>query len=225
MPRPYQTGDNGGATMSGRTYEPQVTPWNRNDDDVRVTDGRYGGNYSSASHPADDRYRNDRQYYGRQDSRAGRGDAWDRRDLQPSYEQAYDRDRQRYGDDRYDRDGHREQRADHNDHNRHDQGRHDYDRDLIGNGHRNDRDRHENERRADERRAQHVDDRDRDTYGRGRDYQRVNRAVNGPSYDRDFSNGRRGEITSRAYNPDREDNRSREDRPWAGFADSWNRNR
>ena len=224
MPRPYQTGDNGGATMSGRTYEPQVTPWNRDEDDVRVTGGRYGGNYSNSPRQDDDRYRNDRPYYGRQDSRGDRGDAWDRRDLQPSYEQAYDRDRQRYGDDRYDRDGHREQRADHNDHNRHDNGRHDYDRDLLGSRH--DRDRHEDERRrADERRAHDVDHRNDDTYGRGRDYQRVNRIMNGPDYERDFSDGRRGEITSRPYDRERDDNRSREDRPWTGFANSQNRNR
>jgi hypothetical protein len=40
MPRNYaQVPPTAGASSSGPTYEPQVTPWNRDEDDVSVTKG------------------------------------------------------------------------------------------------------------------------------------------------------------------------------------------
>ena len=146
MPRPYQTGT--GASMSGRTYEPQVTPWDRADDDFDV----YQGNSDDRDRQASGRYSRDRDHSlyagdrryspGRAgDNRTNDGqDAYTRRDLQPTYQDAYERDRERYGrdgDDRAYRGANRDQ---------------DFDRDLVGS-------RSEDRRDRDER---HLSDQDRD---------------------------------------------------------------
>ncbi len=180
MPRPYQTGT--GASMSGRTYEPQVTPWERSDDDVgvyegstydrdRQASGRYGQDDTYGPSAGDRRYAQNRQRgdygYRRNDGQ----DAYTRRDLQPTYQDAYERDRERYG--RND-DDHRAYRGANRDR--------DYDRDLLGNR-RDDRDR-DDRRERDDRDERHLSDRDR-------------------------------ERRDRAY----------EDRPWTGFAGSYNRQR
>ncbi len=132
MPRPYQTGT--GASMSGRTYEPQVTPWERDDDDFdvyqgstrdrdRQASGRYGADDDYAPSAGDRRYMQNRGYRGNDGQ-----DAYTRRDLQPTYQDAYERERDR---DRYGRDeDHRAWRGAARDR--------DYDRDLSG-GRRDDR--------------------------------------------------------------------------------------
>ncbi len=146
MPRPYQSGT--GVSMSGRTYEPQVTPWERSDDDFDV----YQGNTDDRDRQASGRYSQDDDYAqsaGDRRSSQDRNrtndayrsydgqDAYTRRDLQPTYQDAYERDRERYGrndDDRAYRGANRDR---------------DYDRDLVGN-----RDEDRNER--------HLSDQDRD---------------------------------------------------------------
>lgn len=140
MPRSYQTGT--GASMSGRTYEPQVTPWEREDDDFdvyqgttrdrdRQASGRYGPDDDYGPYAEDQRYAGDRGY------RSNDGqDAYTRRDLQPTYQDAYERDRDRYG--RQD-DDNRAYRGANRDR--------DYDRDLLGD-------------RRDERRLREREDRD-----------------------------------------------------------------
>ena len=46
MPTNYsQVPPTGGASSSGPTYEPQVTPWNRDDDSSGVTEGEPGDEY------------------------------------------------------------------------------------------------------------------------------------------------------------------------------------
>lgn len=127
MPRPYQTGT--GASMAGRTYEPQVTSWDREDDDFdvyqgttsdrdRQASGRYGPGDDFASSAGDRRYPQDRY---RSDYRSNDGqDAYTRRDLQPTYQDAYERDRERYGQS----DDQRAYRGANRDR--------DYDRDLLG---------------------------------------------------------------------------------------------
>ena len=119
MPRPYQTGSAGGTSMTGHTYEPHVTPWNRDDDDFNVTGDRWASRdrYRTGQYGPDERYRQD---HDRDRYRTDRDqDPYYRRDLQPTYG---DRDYNRSRDerDRYDRD--QERRAER------DYGR-DYDRD------------------------------------------------------------------------------------------------
>jgi len=107
MPRPYQTGT--GVSMSGRTYEPQVTPWEREDDDFDVYQGttRDRDRQASGRYGPDDDYAppaGDRRYFGDRGYRSNDGqDAYTRRDLEPTYQDAYERDRDRYGGDRDDR--------------------------------------------------------------------------------------------------------------------------
>ncbi len=161
MPRPYQSGT--GASMSGRTYEPQVTPWDRSDDDFdtyqgstndrdRQASGRYGPDDDYAPPAGDRRYAQDR-YRGGYRTNDGQ-DAYTRRDLQPTYQDAYERDRERYG--RQD-DDHRAYRGANRDR--------DYDRDLLGNR-RDDRDRddrREHHYREDRHRGDHsLSDSDRE---------------------------------------------------------------
>lgn len=90
----------GGASMSGPTYEPQVTPWDREDEDVSVL----GGSRS--------RDRNSGNEFGRQDPYGenrhhGRDrpdiDVYNRRDLTPTYgdnNERGDRQRGRYDEER-----------------------------------------------------------------------------------------------------------------------------
>jgi len=156
MPRSYQSGT--GASMSGRTYEPQVTPWDRSDDDFdvyegstrdrdRQASGRYGPDDDYAPSAGDRRYTQDRY---RSEYRSNDGqDAYTRRDLQPTYQDAYERDRERYG--RQD-DDHRAYRGANRDR--------DYDRDLLGDRDEDKRDREERKARDDrERRDRAYEDR------------------------------------------------------------------
>lgn len=140
MPRPYQTGT--GASMSGRTYEPQVTPWEREDDDFdvyqgntrdrdRQASGRYGPGEDYSPYAGDRPYAQNRGYRGNDGQ-----DAYTRRDLQPTYQDAYERDRERYG---HQDDDHRAYRGANRER--------DYDRDLLGD-------------RRDERRLRDREDRD-----------------------------------------------------------------
>ncbi|WP_443749387.1 hypothetical protein [Asticcacaulis solisilvae] len=178
MPRSYQSGT--GASMSGRTYEPQVTPWERNDDDFdvyqsstydrdRQASGRYGPDDDYAPSAGDRRYTQNRDGRGGYRSNDGQ-DAYTRRDLQPSYQDAYERDRERYGrqDDKHAYRG-----------SNHDRG---YDRDLLG---------ERRDDRRDDRQAHSRDDYRDDRYLREREQ-------------RDHSG---------------------EDRPWTGFARSYDRRR
>ena len=175
MPRPYQSGT--GASMSGRTYEPQVTPWDRSDDDFdtyqgtttdrdRQASGRYGPDDDYAPSAGDqrytqDRYRNDYRgsAYGQNDGQ----DAYTRRDLQPTYQDAYERDRERYG--RQD-DDHRAYRGANRDR--------DYDRDLLGDRDNDRRDRDERKARQEredreDRDQRYLSDRDRERQDRDRE--------------------------------------------------------
>lgn len=108
MPRPYQPGHPGGTSMTGHAYEPDVTPWNRDDDDYNVTgqraanrevdrDGEYG---------SDARQR--QQHDQNQDRSNSEQDPYYRRDLQPAYG---DRDDHRSHDDkdRHDHENYRPQ--------------------------------------------------------------------------------------------------------------------
>jgi hypothetical protein len=86
----------GGTNMVGQVYEPQVTPWDRDEDDVSVLGGnRSRDRYSGAEFGRDDPYQHNR-HHGR--DRAG-SDVYDRRDLTPTYGQDNEGDR-RYDEDR-----------------------------------------------------------------------------------------------------------------------------
>jgi len=166
MPRPYQTGT--GVSMSGRTYEPQVTPWERNDDDFdvyegstydrdRQASGRYGPDDDFAPSAGDRRYTQNRNRgdYRQTEYRSNDGrDAYTRRDLEPTYQDAYERDRERNG---RDDDDHRAYRGANRDR--------DYDRDLLGS--RDDDRRNRDERKAREDRyrdGRYLSDREQRSY-------------------------------------------------------------
>jgi hypothetical protein len=54
MTRNYaQVPPNAGASDSGPTYEPQVTPWNRDTDTTGVTETKPGEDYDSEGKPRD----------------------------------------------------------------------------------------------------------------------------------------------------------------------------
>jgi hypothetical protein len=118
MPRNYNTtGGYTGVSGSGRAYTPQVTPWERDDDDSAVIRGRdyERGHYSDRQlSRSDDRDRG-RQTRNRDDRD---GDVWNRRDLTPtnSVLDRQDRDREPHRDDdrydRSDRDGRHDRRDD-----------------------------------------------------------------------------------------------------------------
>ncbi|HVZ29720.1 MAG TPA: hypothetical protein VG839_04965 [Asticcacaulis sp.] len=73
----------GGTNMVGQAYEPQVTPWDRDDDDVSVLGGnRSRDRYSGNEFGRDDPYRHNRHH-----GRDRDGDVYDRRDLTPTYGQ------------------------------------------------------------------------------------------------------------------------------------------
>ncbi len=209
MPRQYQSGQSGGASMSGHSYEPQVTPWHRGDDDVAVGGRRSNpGDYQAGQYRESDDarrarerdaynwrdapyangrrddYRNQDNYRNdgyRGDTYQGgndRGDAYNRRDLEPSYDRAYDRDRARYSED---------YRAERNRDRDRDNGHHNLDRDMLG----NDRDRH------------HRPD-SRGQYGRDRDYRQPDRYAHTDDR-RAFSDARRPDERTREYDRERID--------------------
>lgn len=87
----------GGASTSGPTYEPQVTPWDRDDDDVSVLGGnRSRDRYSGNEFGRDDPYQHNR-HHGRDRVDA---DVYNRRDLTPTYGEDNERGDRRYDEDR-----------------------------------------------------------------------------------------------------------------------------
>ncbi len=78
----YTQPTSGGASMSGPVYEPQVTPYDRDNDDVRVVSNSKAerneddGPYAEADYEAEPRHRKTRKASGE--------DAWSRRDLVPT---------------------------------------------------------------------------------------------------------------------------------------------
>ena len=176
MPRPYQTGSAGGTSMTGHTYEPDVTPWNRDDEDFNVTGGRWANSerYRSGQYGPDDRYRNERDQNRFRTDREQ--DPYYRRDLQPTYgDRDYNRSRDEY--DRYDRDNERRTESNYS---------RDYDHDRSRWQNSDDRDRDDyRSRQSDERRYadnRRLDDRyevrgrfDKD-YNRDHDDRRNSRA-------------------------------------------------
>ncbi len=90
MPRSYQSGRVGGASMSGHSYEPQVTPWDRYDDDFSVACGRNA-----------DRDRHATGQYGPEESYRPSGRSSQRRNDEPRNDPYYRRDLvASYGSDR-----------------------------------------------------------------------------------------------------------------------------
>ncbi len=93
MPRNYNTfANSGGTNMVGRAYTPQVTPWNRDDDDVSVQRSLRDDNQEWRDHRDDRDSRSlDRDYDYRTQDRYARDrynrdqDAYYRRDLTPGY--------------------------------------------------------------------------------------------------------------------------------------------
>lgn len=82
MPRNYNTfANSGGTNMVGRAYTPQVTPWDRYDDDVSVQRGLRDDNQEWRDERALDR---DYDYRSR-DRYNHERDAYYRRDLTPGY--------------------------------------------------------------------------------------------------------------------------------------------
>ncbi len=81
----YTQSNPGGASMSGPVYEPQVTPYDRDSDDFSVVpDRRASRDTDNGPYETTD--------YGSEPKRRGRrtadtGDAWNRRDLTPTYTQ------------------------------------------------------------------------------------------------------------------------------------------
>jgi hypothetical protein len=143
MPRPYQTGSAGGTSMTGHTYEPHVTPWNRDDDDFNVTGQRSANRepYRSGQYGPDERYR---EQHDQSRFRSDREqDPYYRRDLKPSYGDRGDYN-SRDERDRYDRDNRGRPERDY---------AHDYDRDRSHWQNFGDRDRDDyRPRQSDERR-------------------------------------------------------------------------
>lgn len=72
-----------GASMSGPVYEPQVTPYDRDDDDVSVLQNRgpYRDDYDDKAYGQNDYAVHGNRSRGRHDD----GDVWNRRDLVPTY--------------------------------------------------------------------------------------------------------------------------------------------
>ena len=92
MPRNYNTNDNtGGTNMVGRAYTPQVTPWNRDSDDVSVQhslrdDNQEWRDHRDAHGNERDMRSLDRDYdYRSRDRYSREPDAYYRRDLVPGY--------------------------------------------------------------------------------------------------------------------------------------------
>ncbi len=87
----------GGASMSGPTYEPQVTPWDREDEDVSVLgSNRSRDRYSGNEFSRQDSYSENRNH------RRDRADAdvYNRRDLTPTYGDNNERGDRRYDEER-----------------------------------------------------------------------------------------------------------------------------
>jgi hypothetical protein len=82
--------------MSGPTYEPQVTPWDRDDDDVSVL----SGNRSRDRYSGDEFARDDPQHRSERRGRDRGGDVYNRRDLTPSYGEDNARSDRRYDEER-----------------------------------------------------------------------------------------------------------------------------
>jgi hypothetical protein len=87
MPRNYNTNENsGGTNMVGRAYTPQVTPWDRDDEDVSVQRSLRDGNSQWRDRDERGSRSLDRDYdYRSRDRYAREQDAYYRQDLVPGY--------------------------------------------------------------------------------------------------------------------------------------------
>ncbi len=85
MARYTQDNQTTGVSMSGPVYEPQVSPYDRDDDDVSVLQNRgpYRDDFDDKAYGRNDYAASGEHRHGRRDD----GDVWNRRDLTPTYEQ------------------------------------------------------------------------------------------------------------------------------------------